>query len=247
MSRSIDPSISAFVAGATGYTGHAIVLECRRRGLETIAHARPTSKRLGILRSTCEDVGAQLDTTAWELDALRERLVQLRPALLFAALGTTRSRNREEPGASYETVDFGLTMMLLEASRACDPAPRFVYLSAMGAGGAAIGSYMQARKRVERALASSGIPHTIVRPGLITGEDRPEDRRGERRAARLVDGLGSAARRIRLGRLHDRVRSFDGTTLASAMVAAALHPRSEHDVLDARRLRERVRVSESAP
>ena len=93
---------TAFVAGATGYTGQEVVAELRRRGTQTWAHVRPDSSRRAEFTSRFEGLGAQVDATAWDEAALTARFVELRPDLLFALLGTTRSRAKEEGAGAAE-------------------------------------------------------------------------------------------------------------------------------------------------
>ncbi|MCA9711563.1 MAG: tetratricopeptide repeat protein, partial [Myxococcales bacterium] len=151
----------AFVAGATGYTGRAVVETLVARGVDTVAHVRPDSSRRAEWTQRWEALGARVDATAWEVSALRQTFVRIRPTLIFALLGTTRARARQEGrGATeaYEAIDYGLTMMLHEAAVACDHAPRLVYLSAAGVRPDTRNRYMAARARVERALRDTGSP-----------------------------------------------------------------------------------------
>lgn len=48
----------AFVAGATGYTGRAVVAELRALGLETTAHIRPNSPQRERWTREFADLGA---------------------------------------------------------------------------------------------------------------------------------------------------------------------------------------------
>ena len=212
-----------YVAGATGYTGREVVRECVAQGLETIAHVRPDSPSLASWRERFEGLGARVDSTAWELDAMKATLEQLQPGMVFALLGTTRARARRDLGSAvaenYEAVDYGLSILLLEAAVACGSKPRFAYLSAMGAGGRPMNAYMDVRKRVEAAIRGSELPYLIARPGFITGPDRDERRTGERVAARVSDGL---LRVLGAKRLERRLASLTGGQLARAMVRLAM-------------------------
>lgn len=219
-----------FVAGATGYTGREVVRECRARGLETIAHVRPDSRSLDSWRRRFEELGAQVDTTAWELDAMTTTLTALAPAQVYSLLGTTRARGKTNTGSAvaetYEAVDYGLSVMLLEAAVACQRGeakanPKFVYLSAMGAGGRPINAYMDVRKRVEAAVRGSGLPYLIARPGFISGSDRDEWRAGERIAATIGDASLKLLGALGAKRLATRYTSMTGAELARAMVELA--------------------------
>lgn len=212
--------MSAFVAGATGYTGRAVVAELRARGVDTYAHVRPDSPRLDEWRRRFGELGAHVDTTAWTAEAMAPRLAELRPSHVFALLGTTRARARRD-GAGYDAVDLGLTLLLLGAT---PPGARFVYLSAIGADAQSANAYLAVRGKVEDRLRASGNEWVSARPSFITGDDREEPRRGERFAARALDGLlaGAAALGARAARA--KWASMTGEELARGLVAAAYDP-----------------------
>lgn len=218
-----------FVAGATGYTGRSVVRESVARGLETVAHVRPDSASLDRWRQQFENcLGARVDTTAWAAQDMRATLERLQPSVVYSLLGTTKARGRQGSGSAvtddYESVDYGLSIMLLEAAVACGSRPRFVYLSAMGADGRPINAYMDVRKRVEAKVIESGLPYLIARPGFITGDDRDENRVAERVAARISDSLLAGLGVLGAKRLRARYTSLTGEQLGAALVELAGRP-----------------------
>jgi len=230
------------VAGATGYTGRAVVRALRDTGVETVAHVRPDSSALAAWRARFEALGARVDTTPWEPEAMRATLAALRPSLVFALLGTTRARARRvarERGTveDYETVDYGLTMLLCQAARGCGSRPRFVYLSAVGVRQGSRNAYLAARARVEQALMQGDLPYLIVRPSFITGADRDEFRLGERIAARVTDLALGVAGLLGARRLRERYRSTTNRILAEALVRLALDPAAANTVVESEGLR----------
>lgn len=232
---------AVFVAGATGYTGRELVRVCVERGLDTVAHVRPDSGRLEHWRGHFEELGARVDTTAWELEAMKATLEALAPSQVYALLGTTKARaKRGESSAvadSYEAVDYGLTILLLEAAVACGSRPRFVYLSAYGADGRPLNAYMDVRKRVEAAVRGSELPYLIARPTFITGSDREDSRPAERVAAKVSDGALGLLAKLGAGKLADRFSSMTGAELARGMVELASSAASEAVVAEAEDLR----------
>ncbi|MDP6943652.1 MAG: epimerase, partial [Myxococcota bacterium] len=103
----------AFVAGATGYTGRAVVATLRDQGVRTTAHVRPGSPRLDTHRDHFESLGAAVDTTPWSQEAMAATLSTLHPTLVFCLLGTTRHRVAQErragdPALTYDDVDYGM-------------------------------------------------------------------------------------------------------------------------------------------
>jgi uncharacterized protein YbjT (DUF2867 family) len=229
--------MKAFVTGATGYVGREVVRLLVERGVETVAHVRPDSARLEQWRERFDAMGARVEATAWEADAMQTVLESEAPELLFCLVGTTRARMKESGGESYESIDHGLTALLANAAVAADVGPRFVYLSAMGVKAGSKIPYYQARYKAEQAVISSGLPYVIARPGVITGPDRDEVRLGERAAGALGDALVSVAGLFGAKRLRDRYHSISNTALAMALVDAALGAEAREVVLESEDLR----------
>ena len=236
-----------FVAGATGYTGRAVVRGCLQEGATTVAHVRPDSPRLAEWRDRFAAQGAEVDTTVWDAAAMRATLVRLRPTHVMALLGTTRARARDSVrrgGAeSYRSVDYGLTRLLIEAAaaaaRVTTVRPRLVYLSAVGAREDTRNAYLRVRGLVERELRESGLPYLAVRPSFITGGDRDERRRMERWTARIVDALLAPLTVVGGRRLRDRYRSVSGPALGAALARLALSDAGAGRVVGMDELRQR--------
>lgn len=232
----------AFVAGATGYVGREVVAALRAAGVETWAHVRPDSSRLDEWRERFGVLGAQVDVTAWDAEAMRERLAALAPTLVFALLGTTRARARAAtragaPPADYEAVDYGLTAMLLRATRAVEPAPRFIYLSSVGVRDGTRNPYLAARARLERELREAPVHYVVVRPAYITGEDREESRPAERFVAGVVDAMLALVGLFGARSMQRRWASITGAALARGLVRLAREPMAVNLEVYADRLR----------
>ncbi len=235
----------AFVAGATGLTGRAVVRHLRERGVEVLAHVRPDSGRIAEHRASFESLGATVDTTVWEESAMRSTLTAFSPSVVFALLGTTKRRAREAKSVgddpaneTYEAVDYGLTALLRRAAEATGHAPRFVYLSCVGVdpdkntGNA----YLQARVRIERELRAGALPFTCIRPAMIHG-DRDERRVGEALGAVLGDGALALVGMLGGKTLRERYRSMTGDDLARACVRLAFDPAAENRAFEPDQLR----------
>ena len=231
----------AFVAGATGYTGREVVRALRGRGVVTVAHVRPDSSRLPAWRQRFEALGARVDTTPWDGEALTQALTLLRPDAVFALLGTTRARATRAAGQGrdegYEAVDYGLTMLLYHAATLSGASPRFVYLSAAGVREQGGNAYLQARARVERELRAGTLPWVAARPSFITGPDRDEFRAGERIGAAVTDALLAVLGLLGGGKWRDRYRSTSNAVLAEALVRLAFDPAVANRVVESEELR----------
>lgn len=155
------------------------------------------------------------------------------PTVIFACLGTTRRRAaREKLEDPYERVDYGLTRQVLDAAVASAYAPRFVYLSCIGANPASSSKYVAVRGRIERELAASGLPYLVVRPALISGTDRAEHRPSERMLAIATDAVLAGVAAFGGKRVRDKYATLTGTQLAEGMVALALHSREAKVIAD---------------
>jgi len=209
----------------------------RARKIDVVAHIRPDSSRRQEWTRKWELQGARVDCTPWEPEAMATTLAELKPDLVFALLGTTQARARREakdgvPASanSYETVDYGMTKMLIDGLVADKSEARFVYLSSEGAkeGG---GAYLDVRGRIERQLAEGPLAWTAIRPSFITGPDREESRLGESVGAAIVGPALGLLGILGATTLRDRYKSTTATALASAMIHYSLDPASQGRVL----------------
>jgi uncharacterized protein YbjT (DUF2867 family) len=247
MGRTVNNKPSAgpaFIAGATGYTGREVVRVLTEAGVPAVAHVRPDSPRLAEWKERFEKMGAAVNTTAWEESAMAASLAAIKPCYVFALLGTVRARMKQaaregaDPGSmSYETVDYGLTALLVRAAAGSKTTPRFVYLSAMGAQGKNPTAYYKARRKAEKAVMESGLPYTIARPSFITGPDRDDKRPGERVGALVADTFLSAVAILDSGKMRDRFGSISNTMLARALVALAQDKSAANGIFESEQLK----------
>ena len=219
---------TAFVLGATGFVGREVVRQLCVRGAKTVAHIRPDSKSLAEWRTKLEALGAEVDTTPWEVAAMTARVRVIEPAQIYVLIGTTRSRAKADAveGNIYEAIDLGLTKLAVAAAQASERRPRIVYLSSVGADPDARSAYLAARGHAEHVVTSSGLPWVIARPSIITGE-RDDGRAGERSAAVIGDGLLAVAGMFGGKKLRARYKSTTPDILASALIRLGEAP--EHD------------------
>lgn len=239
---------TAFIAGATGYTGRHVTERLAREGVQTVAHVRPDSAALGSWTARFSAAGASVDATPWHADDMARTMARVRPDLVFALLGTTRARAARDAratgaAAGYDEVDYGLSAMLLGAVRSAGVRLRFVYLSSIGARASSRNPYLAVRGRFERELQESGLPYLIVRPSFISGSDRDERRVAERVASIVTDAVLHAAAMAGARTLHDRWATLTGDALAAGMVRLALEAPEGRVVADAADVRRAARVA----
>ena len=215
----------AFVAGATGFVGRAVVQALTARGVATTAHVRPDSRSLEAWRTRLTELGATVDTTPWEATALTDRLRALAPTHVWNTIGTTRRRASADgvAGDIYQAVDVALSRMLVAAAVGSGVWPRLVQLSSIGASATARSAYLKARGQADAAVMASGLPWAIARPSFIVGDGRGDDRRTlEDATATVANGVLRVVGVLGGTRLRDTYRSIDPATLASALVRLGL-------------------------
>jgi uncharacterized protein YbjT (DUF2867 family) len=174
----------AFVAGATGYTGRALMELFAREKTDWRArpHARAAGKIEGAVVCDPRDVAALTD-------GLRgcDAVVQL--------IGTVKARFAD---GDYDDIDYGTTVALGEAAKAAG-VPRLLLLSSVGAGSPR-GRYLAVKRKTEEWVEKSGLEYTIVRPSMIAGEGR--------RAAQLLGVLMYPIPALRGIAVHELARVF---------------------------------------
>jgi len=219
--------MTAFVLGATGFVGREVVRQLCVRGVKTYAHVRPDSKQLAEWRARFSELGADVDTTAWEPAAMAARFREVRPAQLYVLIGTTRGKAKADSveGNIYEAVDLGLTRIAVDAALGSETQPRIVYLSSVGADAKARSAYLKARGQAEEVVKTCGLPWVIARPSIITGE-RDDGRFGEKTAAVVGDGLLAVAGVLGGKKLRQRYKSTTPDVLASALIRLGEAPES---------------------
>lgn len=147
---------TAFIAGATGYTGR-ILVEDLARGASPWK-ARPQARRAGAYpdAAVCDPTDARALA-----EAMRgcDAVVQL--------IGTVRKNFAE---GDYEKIDYGTTVALCQAAKTAG-VPRILLLSSVLASSGR-GEYLRWKKRTEEVVTQSGLRWTIVRPSFIGGPGR---------------------------------------------------------------------------
>lgn len=175
---------TAFVAGATGYTGRALMelFVTEKTDWKPRPHARSAGKLDGAVVCDARDVKA-LTEGMRGCDAV----VQL--------IGTVRANFAE---GDYEDIDYGTTVALGEAARVAG-VPRLLLLSSVGAGKPR-GRYLSVKRKTEAWVEQSGLEYTIVRPSFIVGQGR--------RSAQLLGALLAPIPSLRGIEVHELARVF---------------------------------------
>jgi uncharacterized protein YbjT (DUF2867 family) len=198
------------VAGAGGHLGRHVVRAFRARGYRVRALTRragAAAAALGADEVACGDL-LRPDTLPAACAGVD---------LVFSCAGASLDLRALGDRRGYGEVDERGNLALLDAARRAK-VPRMAYVSL--ANGQALGhvEYARAHEAFARALAGSGLAHTVVRPTgffWIFGE---------------VLGMARAGRGVVIGRGDARTNPIHEAELAEACVDAAADARAEVEV-----------------
>lgn len=211
-------TLKVWVAGASGFCGRgaiAALARCPKR-YEILPHIRPSSSRFSKLSEAWQQQGLQMIGTEWsEVEAVFK---QQQPEVIISALGTTKKHARTG-GGSYQDVDEGLNLRLIEWAQTYSPQAHFIYISSMGVQWGRWNAYLRARMHVEQALQASSLNYTIIRPGLLSGASRDEKRTLEAISAVFSHTLTKLYTNLGLKKQAYKVRPLDAPEMGSFIKA----------------------------
>jgi uncharacterized protein YbjT (DUF2867 family) len=195
------------VAGATGLIGQQVVAELAElEGVETHILVRRAPERI------------PLGVTIHALDAVQwpDAIAAIKPDVAISCLGTTmRTAGSKE---AFRAVDYDLVLSVAKAARAAG-AQQMVAVSSVGASSKTGNFYLKTKGEAEDAMAALGFERLdLLRPGLLTGGERPESRPGESIGI-LISPLTDL---LMIGGL-SRYRSIPAAKVAQAAVTLALN------------------------
>jgi uncharacterized protein YbjT (DUF2867 family) len=157
------------IAGGSGFIGRAIarrlagIPEVRVRGISR----SPERARQRLDLPNLEWVRAEVTEPSTLPNALKGA-----QAIVSAVQFEGYPVENPKKGLTFERVDFGGTIALLEAAKKVG-VEQFVYVSGAAADENATHPGFRAKGKAERAIRESGLAYTIFRPSLVYG---PEDK-----------------------------------------------------------------------
>jgi NADH dehydrogenase len=143
------------LTGATGLVGSALLPRLTAGGRPVRCLVRDP-RRLGAERVRVQLALGDLSDPPSFRNALRgvDTVVHLAAAI------------RDQPGGSIEELNAVATWRMVQAARQAG-VTRFVFFSAQSASAHNRARFMRAKALAERAVADSGVPHTIFAPSII--------------------------------------------------------------------------------
>jgi nucleoside-diphosphate-sugar epimerase len=156
------------VAGGSGFIGAAIVRRLMREGtlLVRVLTRDPQRARKRFSASPQLEFIAADVTDSAQLKAALTGADTVINAVQFDGYPVEQPRR----GLTFERVDYGGTVALLEAAKAAGAA-RFIYISGFSADENSTNAAFRAKGRAESAIRASGVPSTVFRPSLVYGPD----------------------------------------------------------------------------
>lgn len=146
------------VLGASGLIGRFVTDDLRARGFRVVGVARSLSPAQKMSALDLELPILSLDAAALTR-LLREHAVDV----VVNCLGVLQ----DGPGSNTSAVHRDFVARLLQAIAGSGRAIRLVHISIPGTAAADRTAFATSKREAERLIAASGIPHAILRPGLV--------------------------------------------------------------------------------
>lgn len=193
-------------AGATGLVGKQLVIDLAgQEGIEThiLVRRRPERVPKGVIVH-------EAATADWPTE-----VAAIKPDVAISCLGTTMKTAGSKE--AFRAVDFDLVAAFADAAKRAG-ARHIIAVSSVGASAKASNFYLKTKGEAEAAMAQSGFDRVdFLRPGLLTGGERPESRPGESVAIMLAPLTDL----LMIGGL-SRYRSIPAQIVARAIASLAL-------------------------
>ena len=194
------------IAGATGLVGKQLVVELAgQKGVETHILVRREPERVpaGVIVHVANPKG-------WPTE-----VGSIKAEVAISCLGTTMKIAGSK--AAFRAVDFDLVAAFAKAAKEAG-AQHMIAVSSVGASAKSSNFYLNTKGEAEAAMAQAGFDRVdFLRPGLLTGGERPESRPGESVAIMLAPLTDL----LMVGGL-SRYRSIPALVVAQAIANLAL-------------------------
>lgn len=148
------------IAGATGYIGGRLAPQLVEEGYIVRCLVRSPAKLAD--RTWCSDPKVEV----WPVDLADAKAVTA--ALTGCDSAVYLVHSMESAGGAYAQQDELLARQFAASAQAAD-VQRIVYLGGLGETGAGLSEHLSSRREVEAALASAGVPVTVLRAAMIIG------------------------------------------------------------------------------
>lgn len=163
------------IAGATGLVGKQLVVALSgQEGVEThiLVRRKPERVPAGVIVHKASPADWPAEVAA------------IKPDVAISCLGTTMKVAGSK--AAFRAVDFDLVAAFAQAAKQAG-ARHMIAVSSVGASDKSANFYLKTKGEAETAMVQAGFDRVdFLRPGLLTGGERPESRPGESAAIMLA-------------------------------------------------------------
>ncbi len=155
-----DPIQRVAIAGASGYIGGRLAPRLIEEGYQVRCLVRNPRKIAG--RDWAGQPGVEVMQTDLESAGELARNLEHCDAAFYLVHSMTSA------GPQYANQDRKLALYFAEGARRAG-VRRIIYLGGLGETGADLSEHLSSRREVEQALASTGVPVTVLRAAMIIG------------------------------------------------------------------------------
>ncbi len=148
------------VLGAGGLIGQYVAADLAQRGYEVVAAARRLSKAQVDLFGSRARVAP---ITELDLSQLQAMIAHSHADIVVNFIGVLQDR----PGHSTHDAHDGFVERLIAALRGIDRPILLVHTSIPGEAGGDRTQFAQSKRRADALIIDSGLPHVILRPGMV--------------------------------------------------------------------------------
>lgn len=149
---------SILVLGASGLIGRFVTDDLRARGFHVVGVARSLSPAQKM-----SPLDLELPILSLDAAALTRLLREHATDVVVNCLGVLQ----DGPGSDTNAVHRDFVARLLQAIAGSGRAIRLVHISIPGTAAADRTAFATSKREAERLIAASGVPHAILRPGLV--------------------------------------------------------------------------------
>ena len=148
------------ILGAGGLIGQFVAVDLIRRGLSVTAAARRFS---AAQRGLFGDAARETAITTLDAANLRKLIAESGADVVLNCVGVLQ----DQPGKSTHESHDGFVERLLVALRALGRPVLLIHTSIPGEPGGDITPFAQSKRRADGLIVESGLPHVILRPGMV--------------------------------------------------------------------------------
>jgi uncharacterized protein YbjT (DUF2867 family) len=148
------------VLGAGGLIGQFVAAELIQRGGKVTAAARRLS---AAQRDVFGDAARGTEIASLDVHGLRDLIAQSGADVVVNTIGVLQ----DQPGKSTHAAHDGFVERLIAALRLVGRPVLLIHISIPGEPGGDVTPFAQSKRRADGLIVDSGLPHAILRPGMV--------------------------------------------------------------------------------